>query len=97
MRLDAIRYAPGLIITPAFQNFERGLKTLHYWTVTHEPTGYRISSNDLPKRYARYVAGILAELPIDWTGATQDEFFKAFGDVPQSVKDIVFLLRKSEA
>ena len=93
--VPAIRYAPGLILISAFQNHTRGLKTAHYWTVTHEATGYRIG-NDLPKRIAGSVAGVLAALPVDWTADSQSKFFDAYHAVPQNVKELVSLMRQVE-
>lgn len=93
--VKAQRYGVGLIIHASFVNAHRGLKTDYYWTVAHEATGYAIVS-DVPKRVARHVAAVLAELPIDWTASSQAEFIDRFKAMPQSLQQLVHTIRKAD-
>lgn len=95
MAVRAIRYAKGLIIHTSFENKPRGYKTDYLWTVAHEPTGFSIVL-DVPKRKARIVAGILSELPIDWSATTQEDFFKTFKALPQTLQQFVHEIRKAD-
>lgn len=73
LKVKAFRTATaGLILTPSLDKAlveptEKPLEAKK-WTITHEATGYSvIGQNNLGLKKARYIAGALGGVEVDWT------------------------------
>ena len=86
--LNATRYAPGLIVHESLSGNKARV------TVAHEHSGYSIV-RDIRKTAARYIAGALSGLPVDWDAKTKADFMRQFDWLPNNVKELVHILRKA--
>lgn len=77
---------PGLLVTQSIEEYDRRHYKLPRWNVTQVGTGMKLTGDSVTRPVARLIAGALGGLPIDWTQADKEYFYKSALDLPSDVK-----------
>lgn len=77
---------PGLLVTQSVEGYDKKHDKRPRWHVTHAHTGMKLTGNSVTRPVARLIAGALGGLPIDWTQADKEYFYKSALDLPSDVK-----------